>query len=66
MNALQAYPKEVSTHLALSALAALRAREPDASITVEKLTKEAHTIVGAYEWPDEAAADALDKAVGEM
>jgi hypothetical protein len=65
VNALQAYPKEAATHLALSALSVLQGKEPSSAFTVEKLTKEVHAIVGPFEWQDEVE-EALNNAVGEM
>lgn len=65
MNALQTYPKETATHLALSALASVQAKEPDAIITVEKLTEEAHTIIGPFE-PQPEVKEALHNALGEV
>lgn len=65
VSGLQAYPKEVATHLALSALAGLQTKEPGATVTVEKLVKEAHEIVGPFEWQGEVA-ELLDNALGEV
>ncbi|EKM53152.1 uncharacterized protein PHACADRAFT_259339 [Phanerochaete carnosa HHB-10118-sp] len=63
-SALQIFPKETVTHLALSALSELLARgaEP-ASITAEALTAEVHALVGqGVELPN----DELEAAAGEV
>jgi NEDD8-activating enzyme E1 regulatory subunit len=58
-TALQTYPKEASTHLALSALSAL---PTDLSPAEDSLRATAQNIVGQdVELPDE-----FDNAVGEM
>ena len=49
----------------MSALAALQAKEPGAIVTVERLTKEAHTIVGPLDWQGEVE-EALGNALGEV
>ncbi|KAF8590696.1 hypothetical protein K439DRAFT_1403422 [Ramaria rubella] len=65
VNALQTSPKEAATHLALSALAVSQTKEPIATITVEKLAKKAHLMVGPFEWQGETE-EALDNALGEI
>lgn len=65
MNALQKYPREAATHLAMSALAVLQTKQPGGTITVEKLTKEAHALLGPFELQDEAE-EAFENAVGEV
>ena len=63
-SALQIFPRETATHLALSALGALLARgtEP-ADVTAEALTTEVQAVVGqGIELP----SDELDAAAGEM
>ncbi|KAG9311294.1 hypothetical protein JVU11DRAFT_8382 [Chiua virens] len=57
-DSLVANPKETATHLALSALCALRA---DASPTVERLREHVQTMVGEVELPE-----AVDCALGEI
>ncbi|KAF8519744.1 hypothetical protein BU17DRAFT_75851 [Hysterangium stoloniferum] len=64
-NALQISPKEVATHVALSALASLQTKGPSVAVTVENLTKEVTAIVGAIEWEEEAQ-EYLDDALGEV
>jgi hypothetical protein len=40
-------------------------KEPGATVTVEKLTKEAYAMVGQSEWEGEVE-EALHNALGEM
>lgn len=61
-DALVSYPKETSTHLALSALFALEGNRPGSPPTVERLRQRVQTIVGdGVELPEE-----LNDAIGEL
>jgi len=54
-------PKAASTHLALSALSAVKEQGPDSLVTVEALRKQIQNLVGDVDLPE-----CLDDAIGEM
>ncbi|KAH0828583.1 hypothetical protein J3R83DRAFT_2855 [Lanmaoa asiatica] len=61
-DALVSYPKETSTHLALSALSALKGNDSGSPPTIELLRQQVQSIVGdSVELPE-----AFDEAIGEV
>ena len=61
-KAVAASPRETATHIALSALEALTAAQPDVPPTVEALCAHALAIAGDVALPPKE----LDDALGEM
>ncbi|GJJ12983.1 hypothetical protein Clacol_007230 [Clathrus columnatus] len=63
--ALSATPKEVATHLALSALSVVLAQGSSKDVTAVRLRSEVNAITGPFEWPEDAELN-LGNALGEL
>jgi len=65
-NLAQSYPKEVATHLALSALLVVQDKDPNALITAGRLQEVVQSMTGPGVWEEEEPQMALESAVGEV
>lgn len=64
-SALLGAPREVATHLAMSALSVVLAQGSPKDITVERLRSQVDLITGPLKWPEEAE-QSLKAALGEL